>query len=203
MFKLIVGLGNPGRQYERTRHNAGFWWVDALAEKLGGTFVPDAKYHGHTARVRFGTEQVWLLKPMTFMNLSGKSVAALANFYQIEPEQMLVVYDELDLPVGTAKVKKGGGTGGHNGLTDIVEHLGTKDFWRMRLGIGHPGHKDLVVGYVLKAAPPDEQRLLDKTIADSMGVLPFWEQDRVLDGVTWLHTNVKAPPAENAADAKE
>src|SRR5262245_42141809 len=154
---LIVGLGNPGREYERTRHNAGFWWVDAIASDKRAHWTKQAKFFGHTTRVEEGGHDFWLLKPATYMNESGRSVAAVMRFYRIEPGALLVVHEELDLPPGTVKLKKGGGTGGHNGLTDLAEHLGTKDFWRLRIGIGHPGHKDLVADYVLHEARREEQ----------------------------------------------
>ena len=139
MIRLIVGLGNPGPEYEATRHNAGFWWVDAAARKLGTTLQPQRAWFGLAAKATGPLGPVWLLEPMTYMNLSGKSVAALARFYKIEAGDMLVVHDELDLQPGQAKIKFGGGTAGHNGLKDIQAQLGTADFWRLRLGIGHPG----------------------------------------------------------------
>ncbi len=157
MIRLFVGLGNPGTEYEATRHNAGFWWTDALAEQLGTRLVPERSYQGLVARVNRPQGPVWLLQPMTFMNRSGVSVATLARFFKIEPAQMLVVHDELDLQPGQAKLKFGGSAAGHNGLKDIHAMLGTQDFWHLRLGIGHPGVKAEVVNYVLKK-PSAEHR---------------------------------------------
>ena len=141
MIKLFVGLGNPGPEYADTRHNAGFWWIDQIARQLGATLAPERAFHGHAARASVQGQSVWLLKPQTFMNLSGKAVAALARFYKIAPQEILVAHDELDLPAGEAKLKQGGGHAGHNGLRDIHAQLGSSDYWRLRLGIGHPGHK--------------------------------------------------------------
>ena len=157
MIRLFVGLGNPGPEYEATRHNAGFWWVDALALQLGGRLVPERSYQALVARLNRPAGPVWLLEPMTFMNRSGVSVATLARFFKIEPQQILVVHDELDLQPGQAKLKFGGSAAGHNGLKDIHAMLGTQDFWRLRLGIGHPGVKSEVVNYVLKK-PSAEHR---------------------------------------------
>ena len=157
-IRLLVGLGNPGPEYEHTRHNAGFWWIDAVAAKLRVSLLPERSYHGLVARVnRPGGEPLWLLEPMTFMNLSGKSVAALARFFKIAPAEVLVAHDELDLQPGQAKLKLGGSAAGHNGLKDIHAQLGTQDFWRLRLGIGHPGVKTEVPNYVLKK-PSSEHR---------------------------------------------
>ena len=169
MIKLFVGLGNPGTEYEATRHNAGFWWVDALADQLGVRLVPERAYQGLVARVnRAGAEPVWLLQPMTFMNRSGASVAPLARFFKIAPEQVLVIHDELDLQPGQAKLKFGGSAAGHNGLKDIQGLLGTQDFWRLRLGIGHPGVKAEVVNYVLKKPAPDQRDAIGKAIEQSL-----------------------------------
>ncbi len=192
-IRLIVGLGNPGRQYERTRHNAGWWWVDALANQLKSTWQTSSKYNAHIAKVSLAGDDCWLIKPQTFMNESGRSVAALAHFYKIAPECILAAHDELDIPAGTSKMKLGGGTGGHNGLNSMVECMGSQNFWRLRLGIGHPGQKDLVAPYVLKAASDNEQKLLDAMIDRSLGLLPYLDRSKILDGVTWLHTVPKPP----------
>jgi PTH1 family peptidyl-tRNA hydrolase len=169
MIRLFVGLGNPGPEYEATRHNAGFWWLDALAVKLGARLVAERAYQGLAARVnRPGAEPVWLLEPMTFMNRSGASVAPLARFFKIEPRQILVVHDELDLQPGQAKLKFGGSAAGHNGLKDIQGLLGTQDFWRLRLGIGHPGVKAEVVNYVLKKPALEHREAMAKAIAQSL-----------------------------------
>ena len=157
MIRLFVGLGNPGAEYEATRHNAGFWWIDALADKLGGRLVPERAYQGLMARVNTAAGPVWLLQPMTYMNRSGASVAPLARFFKIAPSEILVVHDELDLLPGQVKLKFGGSAAGHNGLKDIQGLLGTQDFWRLRLGIGHPGVKAEVANYVLKK-PSAEHR---------------------------------------------
>ena len=164
MIKLFVGLGNPGPEYEDTRHNAGFWWIDQVAHQLGVTLASDRAYHGRVARASVDGQSVWLLQPQTFMNLSGKSVAALARFFKIAPGEILVAHDELDLPAGEAKLKQGGGHAGHNGLRDIHAQLGSGDYWRLRLGIGHPGAKSEVVGWVLRKPPLDEQIGIEQAI---------------------------------------
>jgi peptidyl-tRNA hydrolase, PTH1 family len=168
MIRLFVGLGNPGAEYEATRHNAGFWWIDALAHKLGARLVAERAYQGLVARVNTPGGPVWLLQPMTFMNRSGVSVAPLARFFKIEPQQILVVHDELDLLPGQSKLKLGGSAAGHNGLKDIRGLLGTQDYWRLRLGIGHPGVKAEVVNYVLKKPAPDQREAINKAIERSL-----------------------------------
>jgi PTH1 family peptidyl-tRNA hydrolase len=169
MIRLFVGLGNPGAEYEATRHNAGFWWLDALADQLGARFVPERAYQGLVARVNRPDGPVWLIKPMTFMNRSGAAVAPLARFFKIEPQQILVVHDELDLQPGQAKLKFGGSAAGHNGLKDIHAQLGTLDFWRLRLGIGHPGVKAEVVNYVLKRPSAADREAIAQAIERSLG----------------------------------
>ena len=171
MIRLLVGLGNPGPQYEATRHNVGFWWLDAAARRLGATLRPQREYFGLAARASTSAGAVWLLQPMTFMNLSGKSVAALARFYKIEPEHMLVAHDELDLPPGQARLKFGGGHAGHNGLRDIHAQIGSADFWRLRLGIGHPGVKSEVVDYVLRRPMVEQRELVEQAIERSLDAL--------------------------------
>ena len=168
MIRLFVGLGNPGPEYEATRHNAGFWWIDALAVQLGARLVPERGYQALAARVIRPPGPVWLLQPMTFMNRSGVSVAALARFFKIEPAQILVVHDELDLQPGQAKLKFGGSAAGHNGLKDIHAMLGTQDFWRLRLGIGHPGVKAEVVNYVLKKPSAEHRDAIAKASEQSL-----------------------------------
>ena len=168
MIKLFVGLGNPGPEYEATRHNAGFWWVDALARQWGANLVAERAYQGLVARVNSPSGPVWLLEPMTYMNRSGVSVAGLARFFKIEPAQVLVIHDELDLLPGQAKLKFGGSAAGHNGLKDIHGMLGSPDFWRLRLGIGHPGVRAEVVNYVLKKPSPDHREAIDQAIAKSL-----------------------------------
>ena len=163
-FQLIAGFGNPGNEYAATRHNAGFWFVDALADKLGAVFNTDRRFHAAVASMQVGERKLLLVKPMNYMNNSGQGLAAVARFYRIEPERILVAHDELDLPPGQIRLKKGGGHWGHNGLRDSLARLGSADFWRLRIGIGHPGHKSAVTGYVLKRAPADQQRLMDEAI---------------------------------------
>jgi PTH1 family peptidyl-tRNA hydrolase len=185
---LIVGLGNPGPQYEATRHNAGFWFVDEVARQFGGQFRAESKFHGEVAKVSINGHQVWLLKPQTFMNRSGQSLAALARFYKIPLENILVVHDELDLPPGTARLKQGGGHGGHNGLRDIVAHMGGKDFMRLRIGIGHPGNSKQVSDYVLSRAGADDQRLIEASLSDAMAVLPQVVDGEFQKAMNELHT---------------
>jgi PTH1 family peptidyl-tRNA hydrolase len=190
-IQLIVGLGNPGPNYEATRHNAGFWWVDQVCEQLGARLTQEAKFFGQAGKARSGSSDVWLLKPATFMNRSGQSVAALANFYRIPPEAILVVHDELDLPPGTAKIKKGGGNGGHNGLKDISAHLGTQDYWRLRLGIGHPGDRNAVVNYVLHTPSKDEMQLIEESVDASVALLPMLIEGQMEAAMMRLHTKPK------------
>ena len=171
MIRLLVGLGNPGPEYEATRHNAGFWWIDEVARQLKASLVPERSYYGLVARVNRPAGPIWLLEPMTFMNLSGKSVAALARFFKIAPEEILVAHDELDLMPGQVKMKLGGGHAGHNGLKDIHAQLGSADYWRLRLGIGHPGVKAEVVNYVLRKPPLEQREAIDKSVEQSLSAL--------------------------------
>ena len=183
MIRLLVGLGNPGPEYEATRHNAGFWWLDAAARKLGATLAPQRSYFGLAAKASTAHGVVWLLQPMTYMNLSGKSVAALARFFKIEPQEILVAHDELDLLPGQVKIKCGGGHAGHNGLRDIHAQLGSADYWRLRLGIGHPGVKAEVVDYVLRKPAPEQRELIETTIArsvDTLDLLLAGEMERAM-----------------------
>lgn len=168
MIKLFVGLGNPGPEYEATRHNAGFWWIDALARELKTNLVPERSYHGLVARTSVHGHNVWLLQPQTFMNLSGKSVASLARFFKIQPEEILVAHDELDIAPGQVKLKRGGSHAGHNGLRDIHAQLGSPDYWRLRIGIGHPGIKAEVANWVLKKPSPEERTLIENSIEHSL-----------------------------------
>ncbi len=188
-IKLIVGLGNPGREYEATRHNAGFWWVDELARKHSVNFKAESKFHGLVARATLHGHEVHLLKPQTFMNVSGRAVVALALFYKILPDQILVVHDELDLPPGSAKLKLGGGHGGHNGLKDIIAQLGTKDFWRLRVGIGHPGERSEVVNYVLNAPRKEEQTLIEEAMQRAQEVAPLVIEGKLEAAMLKLHSN--------------
>lgn len=168
MIKLIVGLANPGSEYAQTRHNAGAWYVDQLANRYNQTLKNEPKFFGYTARIAIANHDIRLLVPTTFMNLSGKAVQALASFYQIKPEEILVAHDELDLNPGIAKMKQGGSHGGHNGLKDIVNKIGSNNFYRLRIGIGHPGDKNKVVGYVLNKPSKPEQELIDRTIDEAL-----------------------------------
>jgi PTH1 family peptidyl-tRNA hydrolase len=161
---LIVGLGNPGSGYAETRHNVGFWFVDRLAEAAGARFRPESRFSGELADATLAGERVRLLKPGTFMNLSGQAVAALARFYRFEPASILVVHDDLDLPAGEVRLKVGGGHGGHNGLRDIVARLGSRDFVRLRFGIGHPGHREGVTGHVLSKPAAEERNALEEAL---------------------------------------
>lgn len=186
MIRLFVGLGNPGPEYEATRHNAGFWWLEALADKLGARLVPERGYQALAARVNTPNGPVWLLEPMTFMNRSGFSVATLARFFKIAPNEILVVHDELDLQPGEAKIKLGGSAAGHNGLKDIHSQLGTLDFWRLRLGIGHPGVRAEVVNWVLKKPSPDHREAIAKAIEQSLAASDLMlagEMDRALQKI--------------------
>jgi PTH1 family peptidyl-tRNA hydrolase len=176
---IIVGLGNPGNEYANTRHNAGFWFVDEVARKFGGSFKHDKKFQGEVARTTIDGHQVWLLKPDTYMNLSGQSVLALMQFYKIKLANILVVHDDLDLPVGDVRLKQGGGHGGHNGLRDIISRCGGNSFLRIRLGIGHPGNKSKVTGHVLKKASTDDQVAIENAIDKAMA-----ELERIINGET-------------------
>jgi peptidyl-tRNA hydrolase, PTH1 family len=196
MIRLIVGLGNPGAEYEATRHNAGFWWLDGAARLLKTSLAPDRNYHGLAARVNRPPEQggpLWLLAPMTYMNLSGKSVAPLARFFKIAPGEILVVHDELDLPPGQMKLKQGGGNGGHNGLKDIQAQLGDGNFWRLRLGIGHPGVKAEVANYVLRKPPADERDAIERNIEESLKVLDLLTAGEMARAVVKLHAKPSRP----------
>ena len=163
-FGLIAGFGNPGSEYAATRHNAGFWYVDELARQLGTSFTSDKRFFSQVASAQIDGRKLLLVKPMNYMNNSGQGLAAVARFFKIEARQILIAHDELDIPPGHIRLKNGGGHGGHNGLRDSVSKLGGGDFWRLRIGIGHPGHKSAVSGYVLKRASADDQRLIDEAI---------------------------------------
>ena len=204
MIKLFVGLGNPGPDYEATRHNAGFWWIDALARELKATLVPERSYHGLVARTTVHGQSVWLLQPQTFMNLSGKSVASLARFFKIQPEEILVVHDELDIPPGQVKLKRGGSHAGHNGLRDIHGQLGSPDYWRLRVGIGHPGNKNEVANWVLKKPSPDDRIAIDQALDRSLRALPHLLAGAMDRATPLIHTS-KPPrpkPPRPAADAQ-
>ena len=199
MIRLLVGLGNPGSQYEATRHNAGFWWLDEAARKLGAVLVPQRSWFGLAAKANAAGGPVWLLQPMTYMNLSGKAVAALARFHKIEPQQILVAHDELDLQPGQAKIKCGGGHAGHNGLRDIHAQLGSADYWRLRLGIGHPGVKAEVVDYVLRKPPPGERELIEQTIERSVQALESLLAGEMERAMMKVHAKPPRPRADATA----
>lgn len=171
-IKLIVGLGNPGQQYMFTRHNAGFWFVQHLAQQFNIELAPDKKFHGVTGRGQIHGSDVRLLLPLTFMNKSGQSVVPMVNYYNIDNDELLIAHDELDIPAGSIKLKTGGGHGGHNGLRDITPHIGN-DFHRLRVGIGHPGHKSKVTGHVLSKAAPGEQAAIDSALTAAFEALPL------------------------------
>ncbi|MDE1514486.1 MULTISPECIES: aminoacyl-tRNA hydrolase [Vibrio] len=188
-IKLLVGLANPGPEYAKTRHNAGAWVVEQLTRAHHVTLKHEAKFFGLTGRMLINGQELRVLIPTTFMNLSGKAIAALANFYQIKPEEIMVAHDELDLPPGVAKFKQGGGHGGHNGLKDTISKLGNnKEFYRLRLGIGHPGHKDKVAGYVLGKAPAKEQECLEAAVDESVRCLEILLKDGITKAQNRLHT---------------
>ena len=194
MIKLFVGLGNPGPDYEATRHNAGFWWLDALARELKAPMSLDKNYYGQVARTAVNGHTVWLLKPLTFMNLSGKSVAALARFFKITPEEVLVVHDELDIVPGQVKLKFGGSHAGHNGLRDIHAQLGTADYWRLRLGVGHPGVKAEVINWVLKKPVLEHRQAIDECINRSVKAVPELLTGEMEKATMLIHTSTPPRP---------
>ncbi|CFQ28344.1 MULTISPECIES: aminoacyl-tRNA hydrolase [Yersinia] len=188
-IKLIVGLANPGAEYAQTRHNAGAWYVDLLAERHNQSLKEEAKFFGYTARLNLAGQDVRLLVPSTFMNLSGKAVVAMAGFYRIQPEEILVAHDELDIPPGAAKLKLGGGNGGHNGLKDIQSKLGNNpNFYRLRIGIGHPGDKSKVVGFVLGKPPASEQLLIDEAIDEAIRCTEVLMKEDITKAMNRLHS---------------
>jgi PTH1 family peptidyl-tRNA hydrolase len=195
MTKLIVGLGNPGDEHKEDRHNAGFWFVDALAKQLNTRFETEKRFHGKVAKAKWGGEDLFLLKPSTYMNLSGQAVGALCRFHKITPQDVLVVQDELDLKPGTARIKLGGGTGGHNGLKDIQAHLSTPEYWRLRLGIGHP--RDLtaegarpmeVADYVLRRPLQAEQKQIEASIENGLQILSLFLKGDTQAAMLELHS---------------
>jgi peptidyl-tRNA hydrolase, PTH1 family len=201
MIRLLVGLGNPGPEYADTRHNAGFWWIDAVARALGARLSPERSYFGLVGRVSAPGGSLFLLQPMTFMNLSGKSVAGLARFFKIAPDEILVAHDELDLMPGHVKMKFGGGHAGHNGLKDIHAQLGTPEYWRLRLGIGHPGVKAEVVDYVLRKPAPEQREAIISAIEltlPALDLLLAGEMERAM-----MKVHAKPPrPKSPKPDAK-
>jgi PTH1 family peptidyl-tRNA hydrolase len=186
-LNIIVGLGNPEDKYERTLHNAGFWFVDAVARKYGSQFRYEKKFDAECCRVNIQGEEVWLVKPQSYMNLSGGPVRGVMDYYRLKPGGLLVAHDEIDLPPGTVRLKKGGGHGGHNGIRDVIKHCGA-DFMRLRLGVGHPGEKTRVTGYVLKRGSADVERALENNIDDAIAVLPLLMDDGLNAATKALHT---------------
>jgi PTH1 family peptidyl-tRNA hydrolase len=186
-IRIIAGLGNPESQYERTLHNAGFWFADALARKFGGHFRYEKKFDAEICRVKIHGEDVWLVKPQSYMNHSGPPVRGVLDYYRLQPTELLVAHDEIDLPPGTVRSKDSGGHGGHNGLRDIIRHCGA-DFLRLRLGVGHPGEKDKVTGYVLKPGSADVEAAIERNIDDAIGVLPELVDGNINAAMKKLHT---------------
>ena len=187
-LRLLVGLGNPGAEHLRTRHNAGFWFIDALAQAHGVRFGMDSKLHGETAKIVVDGQALWLLKPTTYMNKSGIAIQAALRYWKIEPEEMLVAHDDLDLPAGAARLKFDGGHGGQNGLRDIMAHLGHGKFHRLRLGIGHPGDKDRVTSWVLGRAGVDDEKAIIDAVGRSLEVLPIAVRGDFSEAMKRLHT---------------
>lgn len=194
MIKLFVGLGNPGPEYEATRHNAGFWWIDAVARELKCSLTMDKAYQGLVARTQVQGQTVWLLEPQTYMNVSGRSVAALARFFKIQPQEILVAHDELDVVPGQVKLKLGGGHGGHNGLRDIHAQLGSADYWRLRIGIGHPGVKTEVANWVLKKPSPEHRAAIEDCIIRGLQALPEILRGDMDKATMRLHTTKPPRP---------
>jgi PTH1 family peptidyl-tRNA hydrolase len=187
-IRLIVGLGNPGADYVDTRHNAGFWLIELIAAELGANFRFEKRFNADECKIRANARDVFLLKPQTFMNRSGQSVAALARYYKIAPQEILVLHDELDLPPGTNRIKQAGGHGGHNGLRDVISHLGSREFFRLRVGIGHPGDSKQVIDYVLRKPSLAERDAIDAANRDTLAVLPLLLEGRIDKAMQALHT---------------
>ena len=188
-LRIIVGLGNPGPEHQFTRHNAGFWFVDVLARRHGGEFRDYRKYSGETARVSVSGQEIVLLKPTTYMNRSGLAVRQLSDFFKVPPQEILVAHDDLDIAVGTVKLKQGGGHAGNNGVRDVIAHIGA-DFWRMRLGVGHPGTKTEVIDYVLTRAPRHEEELILESVATAADALPLLLEQGAERAMSRLHTRI-------------
>ena len=192
-LRLLVGLGNPGTEHLRTRHNAGFWFIDALAQAHGARFGMESKLHGETAKISVDGQPLWLLKPATYMNKSGIAIASALRYWKIEPEEMLVAHDDLDLPAGAARLKFDGGHGGQNGLRDTFAHLGHGKFHRLRLGIGHPGDKNRVVSWVLGRPGVDDEKAIIDAVARSLEVLPLAVRGDFSEAMKKLHTSKGEP----------
>jgi PTH1 family peptidyl-tRNA hydrolase len=199
-IRLLAGLGNPGPRYERTRHNAGYWFADAVVSRWGGSFRANRSFFGEVTECEVGGERLRLIKPATYMNESGRAVAALANYYRISVNEILVAHDEIDLPPGTVRVKRGGGHGGHNGLRDVIPQLGDPGFARLRIGVGHPGHKDAVEGYVLKPAPADEERAIEEAIDRAIELFSDIVAGKLEKAMNELHRRPEEPGTAPASE---
>ena len=201
-IRLVVGLGNPGKDYERTRHNAGFWLVERFVVQSGVALRKDGKYQALVGRIEpsGGSNGAWLVLPQSFMNASGRAVQMLAGFFKISAAEILVVHDELDFAPGVAKMKQGGGIAGHNGLKDISQRLGSHDYWRLRLGIGHPGDKNVVADYVLNRASADDREAIDAAIGRSIEILPLCLAGDMQGAMQKLHSFEKEKPIEKKAE---
>jgi PTH1 family peptidyl-tRNA hydrolase len=193
-LKLIVGLGNPGTEYARTRHNAGFQLADELAARHGASFRSEPRHRGELARARIGTSELWLLKPMSYMNHSGDALQSVASFYKVPLESVLVAYDELDFPAGVVRLKQGGGAAGHNGLRDVIAQMGD-GFWRVRIGIGHPGDRSQVLDYVLGRPPAEEAQLIRLGVQAAADIVPVMIAEGAQLAMNRLHSREPQPPA--------
>ncbi|MBV8031086.1 MAG: aminoacyl-tRNA hydrolase [Betaproteobacteria bacterium] len=201
MIRLVVGLGNPGKEYERTRHNAGFWLVERFAQASGVHFRKDAKYQALVARLE--GSGAWLLLPQSFMNASGRAVQMLAGFFKIKPEEILVAHDELDFAPGVARIKQGGGIAGHNGLRDISQRVASHDYWRLRIGIGHPGDKDAVADYVLHKPSQEDKVAIDEALGRALEILPLCLSGDMQGAIQKLHSSEPKPKKVEAPKAEE
>ncbi len=193
-IRLVVGLGNPGADYVDTRHNAGAWLLDEIAAERGVALRPEKRDNAELGKFRYGGRDILLQKPLTFMNRSGQAVGSLARYFKIAPEQMLILHDELDLPPGTNRLKQGGGHGGHNGLRDLINHLGGREFFRLRIGIGHPGDAKQVIDYVLKKPSVADRAAIDAANRDTLAVMPLIFDGRIDKAMQALHTVEPEPP---------
>src|SRR5690606_16943678 len=200
-LSIIAGLGNPDERYERTLHNAGFWFADAVAAEYRGQFRYEKKFDAETCRIGLGGDELWVVKPQSYMNLSGGPIRAILDYYRLDPDKLLVAHDEIDLPPGVARLKKGGGHGGHNGVRDTIRHCGN-DFMRLRLGVGHPGTKDKVTGYVLKQGPAEVEDAVRHAITQALDVLPLLAENGLAIAMNRLHTKTGTdkPPANTPTD---
>lgn len=188
VIQLIVGLGNPGVEHQDDRHNAGFWWLDQLVDSVGGTWRAESKFQAQVARIDLADRQIWCLKPQTYMNHSGRAVSAFCQFYKLSPQAKWVVYDELDLPPGVARLKWAGGHGGHNGVRDIIAAAGGANFWRLRLGIGHPGQPSRVSGYVLSRPSRSDQGLIERAMGEALSLCSLFLRGDAAAAMKALHT---------------